>query len=201
MNQTASLLQEELELLRGRDDHRAPEVEIQPVYNRLYWNKTGDITGGEVAYSLNYNITDKNDDCGISEEDAKIMYPQGLGDAWGHYLIGIKNYYRLIRHPLYTWKTRAESILVGGVPVAVDFLDERKFAKTAAAKARTGAEIVNLTYRQNYVEDPEGQYQGYRDDDPERAWGLSEWASRAGQGAYFDWVVGNALLRVASRFM
>ncbi|HSH27905.1 MAG TPA: hypothetical protein VK972_09110, partial [Wenzhouxiangella sp.] len=70
----------------------------------------------------------------------------------------------------------------------------RKFAKVAAAKARTGAEIVNLTYRQFYVEDPAAQWQGYKDDDPERAWGLSEWARRAGQGAYFDWVVGNAIL-------
>ena len=188
MNQTSSLIQEELELLRGRDDSRAPGVESYPVYNRLYWNKTGDITGGEVAYSLNYELT------GQDEEDAKIMYPQGHGDAWGHYLCAIKNYYRLIRHENYTWIPREEAVIVGGVSVTVDFLDERKFAKAAAAKARCGAEIVNLTYRQSYVEDPESQYEGYKDDDPERAWGLSEWASRAGQGAYFDWVVGNAIL-------
>ena len=74
------------------------------------------------------------------------------------------------------------------------FFDERKFATLAAAKARTGAEIVNLTYRQFYVEDPNAQWQGYKDEDEGRAWGLSEWARRAGQGAYFDWVVGNAIL-------
>ena len=83
---------------------------------------------------------------------------------------------------------------MAGVPVQVDFLDERKFAKVAATKARAGAEIVNLTYRSSYVEDPAGQWQGYKDTDADRAWGLAEWGKRAGQGAYFDWVVGNAIL-------
>ncbi|MGH7973224.1 MAG: hypothetical protein ACREIC_31285, partial [Limisphaerales bacterium] len=83
---------------------------------------------------------------------------------------------------------------MGGVPVSVDYLDERKFAAAAAARAKAGAEIVNLTYRNFYVEDPAGQWQGYHDSDTNRAWGLAEWGSRAGQGAYFDWVAGNALL-------
>jgi hypothetical protein len=55
-------------------------------------------------------------------------------------------------------------------------------------------ESVKLTYREHYVEDPSGQWQGYQDANKDRAWSLSEWGSRAGQGAYFDWVVGNALL-------
>ncbi len=197
MNQTDSLLEEELVLLRGRDDTFAPSVEVDPVYNRLMWNFTRDITGGEVAYALNYNIQDEVEGGNgvISEADAKRLYPQGHGDAWGHYLQSIKTYYKLLRHPFYTWVTRSEALLVGGQPVTVDYLDERKFAKVAAAKARTGAEIVNLTYRDAYVEDPAGQWQGYKDKDPLRAWGFTEWAQRAGQGAYIDWVVGNALLR------
>lgn len=196
MNQTASLIDEELALLRGRDDQLPPGVGFHPFYNRLIWNFTRDITGGEVAYALNYNVRDEQGavDGQINEADAKRLYPQGHGDAWGHYLVAIKNYYRLLRSPHFTWVPRSESVLVGGVPVAVDFLDERKFAAAAAAKARTGAEITSLTYRSKYTEDPAGQWQGYSDANTNRAWGVSEWSSRAGQGALFDWVVGNALL-------
>jgi hypothetical protein len=196
MNQTASLLEEELALLRGRDDKLLPGVQRYPFYNRLVWNFTSDITGGEVAYALNYNVRDVDGDVAgsINEADARILYPQGHGDAWGHYLTAIKNYYRLLRNPNFTWAPRIEAVLVGGVPVSVDYLDERKFAQSAAARARTGAEIVNLTYRSYYVEDPQGQYQGYQDKDANRAWGLSEWGSRAGQGALFDWVVASAIL-------
>ena len=198
-NQLSSLLDEELVLLRGRDDVQAP-VAAQPVYNRLFWNFTnGD---GELAYAMSYNITDQNDDGVINELDAKLMYPQGHGDAWGHYLMAIKTQYRLLRHPNYTWSPRAESVLVAGVPVLVDYLDERKFARFAAAKAKCGAEIVDLTYRGHYVDDPAGQWQGYKDTeqdtpsdpDSKRAWGLSEWGRRAGMGAYFDWVTANALV-------
>ena len=64
--------------------------------------------------------------------------------------------------------------------------------KAAAARARTGAELVDLTYRSFYVEDPNGQWQGYQDANTNRAWGLAEWGSRAWQGALFDWIVGNA---------
>ncbi|MCX5758183.1 MAG: hypothetical protein NTU83_06695, partial [Candidatus Hydrogenedentes bacterium] len=196
MNMTSSLIEEELCLLRGRDDRLMPRVSTPPVYNRLVWNFTGDITGGEVAYALNYNIQDQNGnvDGTISEADAKKMYPQGHGDAWGHYLTAIMRYYTLLRHPNYEWVPRAEAVMVGGVPVTVDYLDERKFAKAAAARAHAGSEITSLTYRANYTEDPAGQWQGYQDTDPDRAWGVSEWASRAGMGAYFDWVVGNAIL-------
>ena len=209
MNQTSSLIEEELELLRGRDDQRAPTLNTAPIHNRLIWNFSSDITGGEVAYQLNYNIKDNpnmNPDGTIDEKDAAALYPQGHGDAWGHYLTAIKRYYDLLRHPFYTWVPRAEAVLVGGVPVTVDFLDERKFANAAAAKARAGVEIVNLTHRNAYTADPEGQWQGYIDEletpkshllpdlEEPRAWGLSEWGKRAGQGMFFDWVVGNAIL-------
>jgi hypothetical protein len=184
MNQTSNLLEEELALLRGRDDSLLPDVRFHPTYNRLIWNFT--LGDGEVAYAGNYGT--------FSQPDAQQKYPQGHGDAWGHYLTAIKNYYRLLRNANYSHQARSEFVSVAGTPVAVDFTDERKFARAAAARARTGAEIVNLTYREKYTENPSGQRQGYEDTNPDRAWGLGEWASRAGQGAYLDWVVGNSLL-------
>ena len=36
--------------------------------------------------------------------------------------------------------------------------------------------------------------QGYHDTDSDPAWGVSECACRAGMGAFFDWVEGNAIL-------
>ena len=194
MNQEPSLLQEELALLRGRDSTLLPSVQTAPFYNRLIWNFTHGINGGEVAYQVNYGITDENSDGTINGTDASLMYPQGHGDAWGHYLTAIMNYYKLLRSTNFTWVPRIEAVLVGNSSVSVDYLDERKFAKAAAARARTGNEIVNLTYRNAYIEDPNGQWQGYQDANTNRAWGLSEWGTRAGMGAYFDWVVGNAIL-------
>jgi len=196
MNQTASLLEEELGLLRGRDNSKLPSVQTHPIYNRFIWNFTRDITGGEVAYALNYNIRNQNGDVAgaIDEADAKRLYPQGHGDAWGHYLIAIKNYYRLLRNTNFTWVPRIEAVIVGGVPVSVDFLDERKFAAAAAARARTGAEIVNLTFRGGYADNPAKPWQAQPDTDANRAWSLPDWSSRAGQGALFDWVVANAIL-------
>lgn len=186
-NQLSSLLDEELSLLRGRDDQAA-----DPIYNRLSWNFTrGD---GEVAYVMNYNLGDTDVSGGIDEGDARIMFPQGHGDAWGHYLMGMKYYYDLLGNPLFKWQKRSESVTVAGSAVEVDYLDERNFATIAAAKAKVGAEIVDLTYRQGFVADPAGQWQGYKDTDTERAWGVDGWARRAGQGAYFDWLLANALL-------
>src|SRR5690625_3727731 len=171
-NQLASVLEEELVLLRGRDDSQAA-TSANPVYNRLYWNFTkGD---GETAYVLNYDIGDMNSDGVIDEFDARIQYPQGHGDAWGHYLTGIKTYYDLLRHSFFTWEPTQAAVPVRGVPLQVDAFDGRKLATLATDKARTGAEIVNLTYRQFYVEDPAAQWQGYKDDHAERPWGLSEW--------------------------
>lgn len=196
MNQTPSLIGEELALLRGRDDRLAPGTQVSPVYNKLFWNFTRDITGGEVAYALNYNIKDAsgNVDGNISSADAARLYPQGHGDAWGHYLTALKSYMFLLREPNFSWIPRAEAVLVNGVPVSVDYLDERKFAGVAAAKARAGAEIVDLTYRAVFTENPEGQFTGYQDSNKNRAWGFAEWSSRAGQGAYLDYIVANAIL-------
>jgi len=186
-NQTASMMEEELDLLRGVDDYYA-----RPVYNRLFWNFTkGE---GEAAYATNYNITDVNMDGFINEDDAMLMFPQGHGDAWGHYLTAVRGQYNLLRHPYFNWVSRSESYNLQDIVISVDFFDERKFATAAAAKAKAGAEIVALTYRDKYVADPNAQWQGYTDSNPDRAWGVDEWARRAGQGAYFDWVTANALL-------
>lgn len=202
-NQVATLLDEELVLLRGRDDSAGP-TRAKPVYNRFFWNFSQ--SDGEVAYVQAYNVSDQqtvdlnSDGClddtdgVIDEDDAKAMYPQGHGDAWGHYLTAVKYQYRLLQHANYVWEPRPESLLIAGVPVVVDYLDERKFARAAAQKARVGAEIVDLTYRKAYVDDPAGQWQGYKDTDRDRAWGLDDWARRAGQGAYFDWIVANGIL-------
>jgi len=190
-NQVDSLLEEELALMRGRDDSAGSTINA-PYYNRLIWNFTqGE---GEVAYAQNYNVTDQDTSGMINAADAKIMYPQGHGDAWGHYLQSINYYYTLLGHPSYSWVPRVEFVLVAGQPVMVDYLDERKFASIAAQRAKTGAEIVDLTYRKYYTDDPAGQWQGYKDNYASRAWGVDEWARRAGQGAFFDWVAANAIL-------
>jgi hypothetical protein len=186
-NQVSSLLEEELALLRGQDDNKGT-----PVYNRLFWNFTkGE---GEAAYAMKYDISDVNNDGFIDENDAMILYPQGHGDAWGHYLTAITLQYELLRNPNFNWVSRSEFYNLQDIVIPVDFLDERKFAQVAAAKAKVGAEIVNMTYREKYVANPEGQWQGYTDTDKNRRWGVEEWARRAGQGAYFDWVTANALL-------
>lgn len=204
MNQTASLLEEELKLLRGRDDSLLPYVTMSPFYNRLVWNLSSDIAGGEVAYALNYEIYDATGQNGdedpdgyITEDDAKLLYPQGHGDAWGHYLSGVKGYYRLLQNTNFVWTPRIEAVNIGGQPVNVDYLDERKFAAAAAARARTGVEIANLTYRDRYGEDG-ARWTGYEDGDHERSWGVADWGRRASQGMYFDWLVANSMLPVTA---
>ena len=54
-------LEEELSLLRGRDDTFLPGTRVSPVYNRLIWNYTRGIDAGEVIYAVNYNILEKPD--------------------------------------------------------------------------------------------------------------------------------------------
>ncbi len=188
-DQLPTLLDEELAMLRGISNSRDPDIDadgvkIATVYNRLPWNFTSG--NGQVAYANNYQLTDI--------ETAVETYPQGHGDAWGHYLTAVKQYYSLLRDSDFTWITDDEAVLVAGQPVVVGYLHERKFAQAAAAKARTGAAITSLTFRQQYSPDDAAHRDGYPDSDPSRSWGLADWGRRAGQGAYFDWVVANALL-------
>lgn len=192
LNEVPSLLQEELSLLRGTD-----YLKSYPVYNRLFWNYFKGL--GEAAYNANYGIGDANRDGLIDETDAGLTYPMGHGDAWGHYLSAGKMHYGLLQQGNYDWQARAELYSLLGNVIPTDYLDEQSFARTAAHKARCGLSIVKATYRDAYVADPAAQWQGYTDSaDPARAWGVSEWANRAGQGAVFDWMVGNAILPAGS---
>ena len=221
MNQCENILEEELCLLRGRDMSAKYKTSWQnailpweaPFYNRLAWNFTADIMGGQVAYVENYGIRDK---CGapdaadpskpdgiIDVYDAKKLYPQGHGDAWGHYLSAVKGYYTLLRHPNFGWKPQIEGILAGQTEITIGNLHEKRFAQAAEAKARAGEKIVADTFRWNYRV---GARDAWLDAEDEtvweddaghtctRAWGTDEWATRAHLGAYYDWAVANSLL-------
>jgi hypothetical protein len=203
--QTSSLLEEELALLRGRDDFLQPGVVTRPVYNRLFWNYTRGIDAGEVIYALNYNIQEDADggvDGAVNAEDARKMFPQGHGDAYGHFLTGLKGYYKLLLDTDFDWVPRSEAVTVLGKPVQVDYQDERKFAAAAASVARTGRQVFDLTWRRDYQGNSrpgwshleETRENTRRTPSTTRYWGLDHWASRTGQGAYFNWVVGNAIL-------
>jgi hypothetical protein len=186
-NQQPSLLAEELALLRGVDESFG-----RPVFNRLFWNFTkGE---GEVAYALNYQIADVTQDGFIDEHDALEQYPMGHGDAWGHYLSAMRKRYDLLRIPLFDWENRGEYYSLLDVVIGVDFADERSFARTAAARARVGTEIVQLEFRSRYSEAADSKLSGYTDPDTDRAWGVTEWSRRTAQAAYFDWITANALL-------
>ncbi len=187
-----------------------PGVTTPPVYNRLYWNFTQGIIAGEVLYLLNYDIQDENGDGEIDAADAAIDYPQGHGDAYGHYLTALTGYYSLLMNPNFDWVPSAEAVSVLGLPVSVNYQNERKFAAAAGALARTGQQIFDLTWRQGYQ--PGGTAAGWATFSTNRVnlqrpytqagttkyvteyWGLDHWAERVGQGAYVNWVVGNAIL-------
>jgi hypothetical protein len=202
--QVASVLKEELALLRGRDDFLAPGVTVSPAYNRLYWNYTRGIAAGEALYAVNYNIREKagapTADGKLDAADAQNMFPQGHGDAYGHYLTALKAYYSLLTNPNFTWTPRAEAVTVLGQAVTVDYYDERKFAEAAANLARTAQQVLTLTQRQAFKEDQAAGWSHFRDGKVNastgtiRHWGVDEWASRAAQGSYYHWIAGNALL-------
>ena len=217
--QVPSLLEEELALLRGRDDFQAPGVQLSPVYNRLIWNYTRGIDAGEVVYALNYNISEgpgKLRDGVINAEDAAHQYPQGHGDAYGHYLTALKGYYKLLVDPDFTWVPRVESVNVLNEAVQVDYQDERKFAAAAVAFGRAGALALRRTWQRDYqIGHPSGwshfspersnPSRSYIAPDPAdsahsvtnsvtRHWGVDHWATRVAQGGFINWVVGNAML-------
>ena len=207
--QEPSLLEEELALLRGRDDSLSPGVSLGPVYNRLYWNYTRGIDAGEVIYALNYNILDQNHDGVVDASDAAALFPMGHGDAYGHFLTALGNYYSLIMNPNFDWVPRIEAVTVLGAVVSVDYQDERKFASSAAALAKAGLQVFDLTWRENYqpgtdagwnyfdntVPNPQHLYtRGGTTTNMVRYWGMDHWAERTEVGAYINWIVGNAIL-------
>ncbi|MGK0189037.1 MAG: hypothetical protein ACI9R3_004854, partial [Verrucomicrobiales bacterium] len=198
--QLPSVLEEELALLRGRDDNLQPGVQVAPVYNRLVWNFTRGINSGEVVYALNYNIKDLNADGAANTVDAIEQFPQGHGDAYGHYLTALKGYYGLLHNPNFAWTPRIEAVSVLGQPVSIDYQDERKFASAAAALARTASQTLDLTYRKEFTADENTGWAHLRDGKVNsgtgvtRYWGTDAWATRAGLGAYFHWVTANSIL-------
>ena len=196
--QVASSLDEELALLRGRDDSDSPGVITKPFYNRMVWNYTRGINSGEAIYASNYNIKEKVGSSTangvIDAADAQRMFPQGHGDCYGHYLTALTGYYRLLWNSNFTWTPSAEAVTVLGVPVTVDFQDERKFAAAAAHLASTAEQICALTYRQNYNDDLKAGWSQFQDKDTSRGWGLDEQVSRSTQGAFFNWTMANALV-------
>lgn len=196
-NQVPTLLDEELALLRGRSGANAPSTHISPYYNRLVWNFTKGITAGEVAYAVNYDVSGNNKGI-IDENDAAEMYPQGHGDAYGHYLSALSGYYRLLRNPYFSWGPPAMGeMVVADSVLNVDYYDESRFAKAAYDVAKTAALVVDRTARKAYRDNGGASSAGYIDDDKTRNFGYGEWASRGGFGALANWAVANALLAPA----
>ncbi len=192
-NQVSSLLDEELALLRGRTGESAPVVTLAPYYNRLLWNFTKGITAGEVAYAVNYNI-EGTDTVALSEEQAAALYPQGHGDAYGHYLSALKGWYRLIRNPNFKWPVSQGEMVVADSTVNVDYYEEAKFAEAAAKLAKTAADCADLTARKACRDTGGSALSGYVDVNTNRAYGAGEWAVRGGYGALVNWVTANSLL-------
>ena len=201
--QVTSSLDEELALLRGRDDFGLPSIGLAPAYNRLFWNYTRGINSGEVLYAVNYNIKEKSGataDGRVDAVDALRMFPQGHGDAYGHYLTALTGYYKLLTHPFFTWNPSAEAVTVLGQSVLVDYKDERKFAAAAGNVARTAQQVFALVQRQSYQDDPAAGWGHFQDGkvNPRTAvtrhQGLDETASRSAQGSFYHWITGNALL-------
>ena len=194
-NQVPTLLDEELALLRGRSCVNAPDNTVGPYYNRLVWNFTKGITAGEVAYAVNYDISGENTPT-LDVATAAKLYPQGHGDAYGHYLSALQCWYRLLRNPYFSWGVPAIGALnVADNAVNADCYEEAKFAEAGAAVARTAARTVELTalkhWRDNGADSVGG---GYLDADEKTAFGYGEWASRGAFGALCNWAVANSLL-------
>ena len=193
-NQVPTLLDEELALLRGRTGENAPSTHLSPYYNRLVWNFTRGITAGEVAYAVNYDITGSNTGL-IDYQQAAEMFPQGHGDAYGHYLSALSGYYRLLRNPYFSWGEPAMGeMVVADSVLNVDYYDEAQFAKAACNVAKVAVEVVDRTARKAYRDNNGATGAGYLDDDTTRNFGYGEWASRGGWGALANWAVANAIL-------
>ncbi|NDE97294.1 MAG: hypothetical protein EB034_03290, partial [Verrucomicrobia bacterium] len=200
--QVPTLLEEELALLRGRDDFLQPGVQASPVYNRLFWNYTRGIDAGEVIYALNYDIQPQPGSATIDAAAAAHMYPQGHGDAYGHYLTAVKEYFSLFISPNFDWVPHSEAVTVLGQPVQVNYQNERKFAAAAAALARSGEQVVDLTWRRDYVPGRDVGWESLsvtatnttRQVPTTRYWGVDQWASRTMQATYFNWAIGNSIL-------
>lgn len=198
-NQVPSLLDEELALLRGRGDaETAPGMGMSPFYNRLYWNFTKGIDAGEVAYAMTYNIHD-SETATVSAGTAMQRYPQGHGDAWGHYLSALREYLNLLALPGFQWgepSTLPMLLDPEFLPSVIETApgDGQRVAEASSALVRTGVEIVRRAARKAYLADPVGRTPGSVDSDPTRAWGVTEWTARAGSMAFYTWALCQSLI-------
>ena len=192
-NQVTSLLDEELALLRGRTASTAfPRMTEAPLYNRLAWNLTKGIGEGEPAYVANYGIRARD---GVLDVNcAAAQYPQGHGDAWGHYLSALTGYYRLLRNPYFDWTTSMSEMLMDQKLMNVDYQDEQKFADAAVKLVQVGTDAMDLTLRKAYKENGGDVAAAYFDANAEQAFGYGEWATRTGMTAMYNWMTANALL-------
>ena len=193
-NQVPTLLDEELALLRGRTGANNPSVTMAPFYNRLVWNFTRGITAGEVAYAVNYNINSADGNATMDENDAARQFPQGHGDAWGHYLSAMSVWYRLLRNPYFSWSTSQMQMNVADNVVDVDYYDEERFAETAGKLAKTAVDVMDRTAKKAWRENAGAKGAGYLDDDGTRNFGYGEWATRGAIGGVMNWMVANSLL-------
>ena len=163
-----------------------------PLYNRLAWNLTKGITEGEPAYVANYGIRARD---GILDVNcAAAQYPQGHGDAWGHYLSALTGYYRLLRNPYFDWTAAMGEMLMDQKLMNVDYQDEQKFADAAVKLVQAGTDAMDLTLRKAYKENGGDAAAAYFDSDEEQAFGYGEWATRTGMAAAYNWMAVNALL-------
>ena len=196
-NQVPTLLDEELALLRGRTGDNAPALTISPYYNRLVWNFTRGITAGEVAYAVNYDISGTRSGT-IDATQAALQFPQGHGDAYGHYLSALSAYYRLLRNPFFSWGPPAMGeLVVNDAAVNADEYDEAHFASVAYDVAKVAAETVDRTARTASRDNGGAVGAGYLDASTNRNFGYGEWAARGGYGALCNWAVANSLLSAA----
>ena len=213
-----SLLEEELALLRGVSDSGVTDTREGPAYNRLRWNISSDNLY-QPLYVLSYGISEDNAGT-IAEESpesraepqdivdiAQKRFPQGHGDAYGHYLSALKVYYSLIRDDEFDWTVGSGATLIGAEPVGVDYFDERRFAQAAVGRARTGLAVASLTYRQDFAygtpnrfarAERAGQHETEIAHPACLGYGLTGRPGRA-KAPTFDWVVGNALLPATIR--
>jgi hypothetical protein len=205
-NQVRTLLDEELALLRGRSNAtQSPNMKTEPCFNRLYWNFTKGVTEGEVAYVNNYGI--RAEEGVLTVDCAAKQYPQGHGDAWGHYLSAIKGYYRLLRNPNFNWTPSMMEMMVSQSVVNEDYTDENKFADAALKLAQCGLDVVDLTarkawrdnggdFRAAYFDNAAGSYPSEADPavTVSQNFGYGETAARVGLGAIYNWAVVNSLL-------
>jgi hypothetical protein len=191
------LLDEELALQRGRELPGAPsdwlneavyypeltgpgnEKRTVAVYNRLPPNASA---ASGVAYRSNYGVADNF--------EAALKFPQGHGDAYGHYLSALKTTLLFLRDGPEGWpETFLDQIteLMASTDAGLETV--RHIAEAGTGLAQSAAQVADLLYRRDYRENPQDPraLELFNDPQPERAWSMGDWARRGALGAYVSW--------------